>query len=241
MHCKRYEGKIIAKNYNTFRPRYPESLSEAILQFLDQKLPKSFSRKLALDVGCGSGQSTECIAPFFENVIGVDISKDQISEGRKNNQFENVEYLVGSFDRLPAKDNSVSLVICGTAAHWFNPIDEFYKEAKRVLIPGGCIAIFGYSNSFISGLPTSLNNTLNVFFQTIFSKITTEIPKGMENLLNEYQDFDIPFEDVIRSNTLSMSKKSTFNSYVGFYKSVSLYRSYKEKNNKDPFEENTKE
>ena len=38
------------------------------------------------------------------------------------------------------------MVLSSLAAHWFEPIDDFYKEVDRVLSPGGCLVIYCYNN-----------------------------------------------------------------------------------------------
>ncbi|CAD5126461.1 DgyrCDS14588 [Dimorphilus gyrociliatus] len=238
MENSHFKGENAAKNYSSFRPSYPESLSKSILEFLDEKLPKDLPRKLELDVGCGSGQSVGCVAPFFEKVIGIDVSEDQILKGRENNVFKNVEYVVGTFKELPAEDNSVSLVICGTTIHWFNPIEEFYAEVKRVLVPGGCLAIFAYSKSFITGLPKPLNHHLNLFFTNVFNKIAYEAPKEIKILFDNYHNLEMPFEDVTKDNSVMMTKELTFDKFAGFYKTKTLYKAYKDKYHSDTLEEN---
>jgi ubiquinone/menaquinone biosynthesis C-methylase UbiE len=44
---------------------------------------------------------------------------------------------------LDFADASVDLVTCCQAVHWFD-IDQFYREADRVLRPGGALAVYGY-------------------------------------------------------------------------------------------------
>ena len=53
-------------------------------------------------------------------------------------------FRVGQSEILPFEDNSVDLVTCCQAIHWFD-IPKFYKEANRVLRPkGGVLAVYGY-------------------------------------------------------------------------------------------------
>ena len=40
--------------------------------------------------------------------------------------------------------NSISLITVCQAVHWFPDIEQFYERAKRVLKPGGVLAVFGY-------------------------------------------------------------------------------------------------
>lgn len=47
---------------------------------------------LAVDVGCGSGQSADGLASNFNRVLGVDISESQIEQAVATNTCSNVEY-----------------------------------------------------------------------------------------------------------------------------------------------------
>ena len=47
---------------------------------------------VAVDVGCGSGQSTQILSPYFDSVFGLDISKSQIDEAIKKETLKNVQY-----------------------------------------------------------------------------------------------------------------------------------------------------
>lgn len=47
-------------------------------------------------------------------------------------------------EELPFEDASVDLLASFTAAHWFDT-GKFMNEAKRVLRPGGCVAISTYT------------------------------------------------------------------------------------------------
>ena len=53
-------------------------------------------------------------------------------------------FRVGQSETLPFEDNSVDLVTCCQAIHWFD-IPKFYQEANRILRPkGGVLAVYGY-------------------------------------------------------------------------------------------------
>jgi len=41
------------------------------------------------------------------------------------------------------EDGSVDVLTCAMAMHWFNE-ETFYPQVKRVLKPGGVLAVFGY-------------------------------------------------------------------------------------------------
>ena len=48
---------------------------------------------LAVDVGCGSGESTEILESHFQRVLGLDYSQSMIENAKKHNQLPNVEYM----------------------------------------------------------------------------------------------------------------------------------------------------
>ena len=62
---------------------------------------------------------------------------------------------------LPHADSSVSLVISGQAAHWFD-LPRFYAEIKRILKPQGVLALFGYAFVRVHGRQSEkLNDIIN--------------------------------------------------------------------------------
>lgn len=57
------------------------------------QMPKQFD--LAVDVGCGSGQGTILLAPYFTKVVGTDISPAQLKMAVANSIPPNVSYRWG--------------------------------------------------------------------------------------------------------------------------------------------------
>jgi predicted TPR repeat methyltransferase len=51
--------------YQSHRPDYPT----ALFQWLAEHSP---GHRLALDLGCGSGQACRALEPWFDNVLGAD-------------------------------------------------------------------------------------------------------------------------------------------------------------------------
>jgi len=75
-----------AQLYTKYRPVYHSSVYTAIIQFMKSgstPADNSSRYRLALDIGCGSGQSTLPLATSFESVVGVDSSEAQLIEARK--------------------------------------------------------------------------------------------------------------------------------------------------------------
>jgi len=142
-----YEMEVVSQYYAKYRPTYPPELYKKILQYLDESSPEKNGRRgLAVDVGCGGGQSTLALARHFEVVIGIDSSKTQLIEAEK----ASVDYRSVSYRQAFAEDmssavavESADLVTAGSAVHWFD-IVKFYEEALKILKRGGVLAAYIY-------------------------------------------------------------------------------------------------
>lgn len=96
---------------------------------------------LAVDCGCGSGQVVADLADRFTQVIGIDPNTEQLNGAYS---APNVEYRIGPAENTGLPDNCANLVTAAAALHWFDQA-EFFKEAKRLLKPGGVVAAWSYN------------------------------------------------------------------------------------------------
>jgi len=234
-----YETTNITENYAKYRPSYPSQIATYVMNFLEkQKVPSK--PQLMLDIGCGSGQATQVFQPFFERIIGFDVSPEQIYQATKQNKHKNIEFLQGSATNLPVEDGSVDLMVAATAVHWFN-VPAFFKEVKRVLKPSiGCLAIIGYSLPYIRLLSND-NQSASTAATKLFENIYLE--GFMENsaLLNikmPYQDryasiYDkLPFEIKERNDSFRISYEVSLADLCGLIKSTTSYENYQDKSMK---------
>ncbi|XP_073490886.1 uncharacterized protein [Aquarana catesbeiana] len=141
MLTRQFEGKEHASYYQKYRFEPSQEITDLIFSYVDERFPKSYG--FAVDVGCGTGQNTRILSPYFKKVLGIDISEAQIEEAKKATGSPNVTYSVCPAEEVPVGDASVDLLTASIAAHWFN-IEKFLKEVDRILKPGGCLAIFTY-------------------------------------------------------------------------------------------------
>lgn len=92
-----------------------------------------------LDIGCGTGKYGESLTKFGYKVNGIDKSQDQIQQAKQI-----IEAQVANALSLPFEDNSYDLCIMIMVIHQMEESRkriEAFKEAHRVLKPGGCLII----------------------------------------------------------------------------------------------------
>ena len=127
-------------HYQNHRPDYPPALFAGLAE-------RSPGRRRALDLGCGSGQACRALEPHFQQVLGIDVSLEQVSAAPAGAS----RYLVARADALPLADANLDLITVAQALHWF-PLPAFFHEAGRVLRPGGLLAIISYGLCSVDGL-----------------------------------------------------------------------------------------
>lgn len=123
----------VASGYAAHRPTYPA----AVVDYLADQAAR---RDLAWDAGCGSGQLSTLLAARFDRVIATDPSAAQIAQARSHPR---VLYRQSSAEASGLEGASADLAVAAQAAHWFD-LPRYYAEVRRVVRPGGVIALLAY-------------------------------------------------------------------------------------------------
>lgn len=186
-------------DYAAYRPDYPAGLAVLLAE-----LPAR--RVIALDVGCGTGQLTSQLAPYFTDVIGVDSSPGQIESAAP---AKNITYRVGPAEDLPVVDNSVDLVTVAQAAHWID-LAAFYPEVRRVAAPGAAIALVSYGVCHF-GDP-AIDELYQDFYWGKFHRFWDPARRHVENGLAE---LDFPF-DVIEVDCPPIRRQHRLAHFLGY-------------------------
>lgn len=207
-----------ASAYARYRPRYPEALYD----FLTSRCA---GHDIALDCATGSGQAAIAETSRFLHVLATDASLDQLTRSGHHPQILYFESVV---ERLPLPSGQVDLITVAEAVHWFD-LERFFREASRLLRPGGLIAVWGYHMLHIS---PSIDSLIERFDRDWLSPFW---PEPLSWLAKHYRDLPFPFDE-IETPTLTMQVDWNLHALAGFISTWSGVRALTEKAGPAPLE-----
>lgn len=169
----------VAPAYATARPGYPAALFAHLAAIAP-------GTARAWDCGTGTGQAAVGLADFFSRVDATDASAAQISNATAH---ERVHYQVVAAEASGFEDCAFDLVSVAQALHWFDR-RAFFAEARRVLKPGGVLAVYGSTWFYIDPQIDALVNKL--LLQSVAARWTLHV----QVLWDGYRTIEFPFAEL---------------------------------------------
>lgn len=124
----------------------------------------------ALDVACGTGMpalaEARLVAPAGR-VIAIDISREMIARGARraaNAGLGNIEFREGDAERLAFEPGSFDAVSCSHGLMFFPDAIGALKEMRRVLKPGGRLAVAAWDQPQLSPFITLAGMSVAKYF-----------------------------------------------------------------------------
>jgi SAM-dependent methyltransferase len=169
---------VQAAHYARYRPDYPDELFAYLASQAGPESP-------VWDCATGSGQAASGLARHFAHVWATDASEAQIRDARVH---ERIEYGVAPAERSGLPRSSVGLVTVAQALHWFN-LDRFYAEVRRVLVPGGLLAVWTYS---LMSVTPQVDEVIGRFHDDVVGRYW---PGERKYVIEGYASIPFPFEE----------------------------------------------
>ena len=94
------------------------------------------------DLGCGTGQMTEALAPFVHEVVAVDASRAMLAAAKKRlAEVPNVQLRHGVLEALPIDDGELDAAVLFLVLHYVVDPPAVLAEVHRVLAQGGRLLV----------------------------------------------------------------------------------------------------
>lgn len=136
-------------------------------------------------VDLGSGGGFDCFLAAKQvgqtgRVIGVDMTPDMLSRARMNAEkmkTTNVEFRLGEIEHLPVADNTADIIMSNCVINLSPEKLEVYREAFRILKPGGRLAISDIVAT--AALPPDIQQNLALVSACVGGAATIDDTKSM--------------------------------------------------------------
>ncbi|MCJ7715126.1 MAG: arsenite methyltransferase [Anaerolineales bacterium] len=182
--------------------------------------------EVVLDLGSGAGFDSFLAArQVKENgkVIGIDMTPDMINraeENAKKGSYKNVEFRLGQIEKLPVEDSCIDVILSNCVINLSPDKPSVYREAYRVLKPGGRLAISDMVAS--AEMPPEIREDLNlhsacvsgalmvadlerILIKAGFTDIQINPKDESREFINKWAP-GIPIEDYVLSATIEARK-----------------------------------
>jgi len=134
---RRYFDELAGKFGRQYVPgRSWKGVAEALLKLMPPMV--------IADLGAGEGTISQLMAQRAKQVIAIDNSEKMVefgSELARKHGIANMEYRLGELEDVPIRTGTVDLAFLSQALHHARHPNRAIEEARRILRPGGKVAI----------------------------------------------------------------------------------------------------
>lgn len=140
MHLRRDRAQAfehVAKDYERFRPGYPEALRDCLEKVADLQPGSEL-----LEIGVGPGQATRLFLGRGYKIIGNEPGEQLRAVAWESlGQPSDLTLEKNTFETWESNNRTFDLIYSGSAFHWVNPEIGFPKVAQ-LMRPNGYFALF---------------------------------------------------------------------------------------------------
>ena len=204
-----------AQAYASARPGYPDELFAWLASQVE-------GHELAWDAGCGNGQASRGLKKHFARVLATDASPQQIANA---GDVPGIDYRVAPAEDVPLDDASCDLVTAAQAAHWFD-LDRFHAEVRRVLKPGGVVALWCYGLNRIAG-------SIDPLVQEFYGRLEPDWPPERALIERRYESIPFPYDE-LPAEDFEMTVRWRCEDYLAYLASWSAVQRNRERTGTDP-------
>jgi ubiquinone/menaquinone biosynthesis C-methylase UbiE/biotin operon repressor len=134
---RRYFDELAGKFGRQYVPgRSWKGVAEALLKLMPPMV--------IADLGAGEGTISQLMAQRAKKVIAIDNSEKMVEFGAelaRKHGIGNMEYRLGDLEDVPIRSGTVDLAFLSQALHHARHPNRAVEEARRILKPGGRIAV----------------------------------------------------------------------------------------------------
>lgn len=200
-------ASTVIEHFSKYASEYDSQsvLQDLVAESLFDTLP-SCSPKRILDVGCGTGKTTQALLKRFPQaeIIGLDLSPAMIAVAQKQHSHPQITYCLGDAKSFEL-ESPVDLIFSNAAFQWIYEKDLLIQHLKTLLSPNGQLSasIFGpdtfpelrqafskYYSKPIQGLSSEFSSKKELLphFQKHFKKVEvrSETIKTYFDSLNDF-------------------------------------------------------
>jgi len=207
----------VASAYAAHRPTYPAAV-------VDYLADQAAHRDLAWDAGCGSGQLSTLLAARFDRIIATDPSAAQIAQARPHPQ---VQYQQASAEASGLDAASADLAVAAQAAHWFD-LPRYYAEVRRVVHPGGVVALLAYG---VVHVERDLASMVDRFY---WQTLAGFWPQERRIVEEGYRTLPFPFTE-LEAPAFAMTATWSLPELLGYVRTWSAVQAIERERGGDPY------